>query len=290
LEVVMKKTKKPKKKTFFEKSTIGEFGNVLPIGIPEVANRSFSFKSRIMFGDRKMIADLRDQGLPIGKYVSSVLGLFVDRVGDTNIQGMEEEVERLLFFRSMYFADVLYMYYRLKIEKFGKTLAWIVNCPYHKFSFEYEADLGTADVQYIKREDGEIPKSISWDVPLIDGLEYKGELRKTLGISMPHWGIFHDDAFAEQINEAEAMSIMLQQCVLKADGNPIAVTDELLESGLTDVDYEHLSNFLSDRMGGPQLIVDVKCKRCKRSIFEVIKWMSPDFLSSSSSRAKTGII
>jgi hypothetical protein len=262
--------------SIFKKKLLKDWGMQLPIGMPGMGDRSFSFR-RYMLDEEVKIAEFKQsKQVTLGRYVAQILAHMLTSLGGQDYSKMEASAKVAALLK-MYAADVLYMYYWLRIEGMGEFMDWDMQCSRCESSFVFESDFNTMEVQVV--EEG---MDLVWDYETKRGFQLGDKLFKVLTMHSPYWAIYDSAEFKGEINNALATAAVIRSSIVAADGEPVGIVDATLRKGMHKYDYEHLGKFMDKRMGGPQMTLELDCPDCKRKINEIVPWMHPDFLSITS--------
>lgn len=267
------------------KTTLGELGPQLPIGIPDktgALQKTLDVRKWRM-PEEQEIGALRSahQGKNVGKYVSALLAKMCTRLGPYTFDDSMKTDDRLLAIAKMSLADALYAYVWLRFKATGPDYPLESQCPYCRTEFPFKADLSSLEVVTITDV-----QSAIWEYELHDPIEVRGKTVSKLTLGPPGWSVIEaaDPQAMAELNTGTVKCRLIYGSVRSLDGLgevPLA-PGELDE--IVKYDIEELSRLMDERVVGPVMQIEGRCPSptCKRKFQIPIEWTTEDFFSTSS--------
>lgn len=262
--------------------SLAEFGKKLPIGFKDakgVTHRDFQlvewdFELEEVLGD---IVEKHPE-MPIGQYLSEIVGHGVSHVGQIDVTKMKRSERRLLV-HQMYYADVVYMYVWIRIGALGKELRLDkFPCKGCKKQIDYVGDLLSIEVKGL-----EGPPSVV--VELKKGMKYGGEYRKKVTVGGLRWSFMETDDPTVLSNPAKMKLQTMNHGLIGVEGTiegaPVIITREVLRS-MDPREINRVISEIDEANGGAAMQIEGKCPKCKSDFVEPIDWSYDDFFGRSS--------
>lgn len=267
------------------KTTLGEWGPQLPIGVLDPAGqvgRSLEVRKWRM-KEEKEIGALRAEhrNKNVGKYVSALLARMCTKLGPHTFDDSMRVEDRLLIINQMYMADVLYAYVWLRFKSLGKDLPFAPRCPYCRNEFSFKANLNSLDVVAVFDHE-----KMPWEYELSEPISVRGKEVTKLVIGSPRWAMLEsaDNSAISELNTGGIKSALIYASVQSlGDEQDVALAPGELDD-LVKYDIEELTRLMDERTMGPIMALEGACPRpaCGRTFQLPVNWTSEDFFSTSS--------
>jgi hypothetical protein len=272
----------PKKEPKIVKTTLGELGPQLPIGIPDktgALQRALAVRKWRLPEEREIGAlRAKHKHKNVGKYVSALLAKMCTQLGPHRFDGSQEDPKRMLMIDQMYLGDVLYAYVWLRYKSMGPDMPLHPSCPYCQEDFRYKGDLSTLDVAMAT----ELRATI-WDYELREPIKMRNREIRKLTLGPPLLSAL-TAANVDELNTGNSKSTLIYGSVksLEGLGEIIPAPGEL--DDLCKYDIEELSRLMDERTLGPIMMIKGRCPApaCGRDFQIPIEWTTEDFFSTSS--------
>jgi hypothetical protein len=280
-------TEMTEKTSFLRKTTLGELGPNLPIGM--ISNgqlkKNISCRRWRFAEEKKLSAYKKDnKGVLLGDYIAFMMGMLMTEIGDHKwIDEItpDNQMQRLLSVYGLYQPDVLYMFMYARKVALGNILEGAeFSCPYCQFENKRNLDLDDLDVLVIDK-----PEDLEIEIELKDGLVIHKELRKKISVTPPKWELMQHPAVYEE-DEALLTAETFKRCIVKAEGcdptKPIVLLDQDLDE-LSYYDLQLISRTINDNTPGPKMVIEIdKCKKCRKPFKSNVDFGANSFFSSAS--------
>lgn len=266
-----------------KKTTLAELGPNLPIGL---RSPSGSYETRLSarrwtLKEEKQLARFKAEESTYTKYVSTVLGTMLSRIGPANFDEVTDIYARKVAVGQMYMADVFYAYVWLRIQAIGPELVVPVKCRKCNTEFNFTGDLNTTEV--IIPADKE---KVEWEFFLRDPIQVRSKTVSGFRIGQQIWArVESTDA-----SDGDKASIIMNSVRgfvgdLDPNGKPYDLdisSNELDE--LSKYDLEKLSRELNNKFLGANMTLDVTCvsEKCANMWVVPLNWMYDSFFAVSS--------
>lgn len=258
-----------------------ELKNQLPIGLKNkegvyFENNIFSFKSWGL-EEEKNISKMKIESKSAGQFINQMLSYMLEKIGDHNFENMEEPA-KLLMINQMNLVDVLYMYIYLRYDQLGNTISLNIPCgTCGKLMKGFDADMDGLDVTVREDEDAD-----DWNYELRKKFDIDNEEVKSLKIRRTPWAALESVKQNEAMGTSELFQIMLKHSMMgKNDEVGYQQLDDIFKK-IRKVDFEYLTQFLSDKNGGPSMNVEGNCKFCASPFLFALDWNYQTFFGTSS--------
>lgn len=273
---------KPERKPEVIKTTLGELGPQLPIGIPDKT------------GTLQKALDVRKWRLPeereigalraeykhknVGKYLSALLAKMCTVIGSHTFDDSLEDSQRMLTINQMFLGDVLYAYVWLRFKSMGPDVPLHPSCPYCSADFRFKGDLASLEVATVSDL-----RATIWDYELQEPIKVRSKEIRKLTLGLPLLSVL-TAANVDELNTGENKSTLIYGSVksLEGIGEIVPVPGELDE--LCKYDIEELSRLMDEKTVGPIMTIKGGCPAatCGREFNLPIEWTTEDFFSTSS--------
>lgn len=262
---------------------LAEFGKKLPIGFKDAKgalHRDFDlvpwdFELEEALGD---IVEKHPE-MPMGQYLSEVVGHSVARVGTIDLTKLKRSEKRLLVYQ-MFYADVLYMYVHVRIGALGSELKMdSFPCKGCKKPIrDYVGDLDSIEVKGL-----EGPPRV--EVELRRPVDIAGKKRRALVVGGLRWAFMETDDPTILSNPAKMKMQTLNYGVCGAeglpDGTPVVFDREIMRA-MDPRDINRVVAAIDEANGGAVMQIEGRCPKCKAKFVEPIDWSYDDFFGRSS--------
>lgn len=269
------------------KTTLGEYGDRLPIGILDADGRlhkdiiTKSWKTRDERELGKKVAP--DAGMV--DHVPLVVANMCSRIGPHNMDAIDDATKSVIV-STMYMADVFYVYALLRVKTMGHRLQLEVACPRAQcgVSFPYTGDLRTTEVMAVDDID-----TILRRYDLEDPITLRKTLVTHVQLSYPKWSVM--EQARGNTNEADIKALALQGTIVGLNDlqEPVALTlaeiDELSKRDFEGMQESINKNFLGPKMGLEGSCRPEVCTRFRRGGYDFklpIDWSYRSFFGASS--------
>jgi hypothetical protein len=272
------------------KSSPAELGYQLPIGalVGSSLSRSFGLGD-FNYHVEKSLGDFkkRNQTLPNTAAISKLVALMLTNLGGEKFEhlptdSIEDETKAVIDIGKLFFADVYYIYVKIRIESLGPEFDVQFMCPTCKYQGKMTVDLNTMDVFTV----GD-PSVLLTEVELFRGLRFRdGSIKKRVKIQPMLWLHMTGDEAKEAAGDQTLMKLhFISKCVVGVEGfdDSVLLTQEELGS-LGKLDIEKISQAINEINFGPSLIVNGECpnRDCTTPFMWPIDWDYDNFFSVSS--------
>jgi len=270
------------------KTTLGEYGDQLPIGIQDSdgkITKDIVTKKWRTKDERELGKKFANCPTEMPKHVSIIVSNMCEKLGPHNMDSLSDK-EKKLVVSMMYFGDVFYVYSLLRMKTMGKNLKLQINCPFPgcDAEFKYVADLSTLDVVYVNNIEDMI-----WQYELEDPIELRGNMVEKFQLSYPKWEVLERNS--GNLNSADVkIAILINSIIgLNDSQEPIALAQHELDD-LSKPDFENLVSEIDDRFIGPNMSVEGVypedlCQHNRsgnRKFVQPIRWEYQNFFGHSS--------
>lgn len=268
----------PLKVVKLHKTTLGERGPVLPLGVPDVTGKLLLQDMAFLpwrTKEEKALAKLREDNKKLSgpRFVSTVLGLLSSSLAGHALSTMRSEVARLNI-SQMFMGDVIYAYVSLRIHAVGNDYPIGMNCPHCGESVKMMGDLRGMDVLT-----AETLEDAQWDFKLMTPLAIRGKTVSVLRMGPPRWGTLEAMPRADDL---EVRANLVPACVHSIPDLPgIALAPHELDE-MTKLDFERVSDQIDQFLIGPDMSFEMKCDFCKNVLQHRIQWTYENFFKTSS--------
>jgi hypothetical protein len=275
---------KKTEETRFKKTTLGELGPNLPIGVLDPATRKVEKGLEHLDWTTRMERELgksKKKTMNQAEHVSLILSRLYTRVGhlkwDPN--SLDEKKRRVEYggrLSSMYSGDIFYMYYWLRRNVIGNIVTIDkVTCGRCEAEFTWEGDLDTVEVTTVDDE-----KQLDWAYELIRPFKIGEKLVEQMTLRSPRWGALEAHA-GDIVDDGSAKIIAVSSSVTMVNGEPENLDMEDLDN-MGKRDLEALARRLNEEFIGPKMSIEQDCPKCERPINMPIDWRHESFFGNSS--------
>jgi len=264
------------------KTTLKELGPNLPLGVPQpdgslatgIDVRPWRMK------EEKELGSLREErrGDNVAKYVSVVLSAMCNVLGSHKLSEMQDITTRLIHISQLFMCDAFYAYFWLRYKALGPHLAMEINCPSCSNKFDFTADLESLEVTTVKSLDDAM-----WDYKLRDPFEIRGKVVEGFKMGPARWNAIETGKGAGMLDTGAAKHGIIHGSIHSILGlsEQIALMDTELDD-MSKYDLEKLTSTLEDKAVGPDMAIEDKCPKCKRTFRTTIDWSYDNFFGISS--------
>lgn len=271
-------TSKPK----IKRVALKDLGPTLPLGVVDSGGKlARSIECRRWRGaEEREVGRIQNDSKERGDFLSRLMGFMYTRVGDHDFEKMSEP-EKQAIVGQMHMGDVFYMYVWLRTKCVGMSLKMDLTCPRCNFEFPFDADLSTVEVRT-----AESLADVKWTYDLIDPFDLRGQKATGFELGPVKW-IAMEESIRKALesggtNVGLAKMDVIQNCIQGVKGrDPMVLTERELDE-LTKMDIETLVARIDEHEVGPDMSVETKCQRCKRSIRTSLDWGYESFFEVSS--------
>jgi hypothetical protein len=238
------------------RTTIGEYGDKLPIGILDRDGRLHKdivckpWKTR----DERELGKKLASDAGMIEHVPLVVANMCSRIGPHNMDTIPDG-EKSVILSTMYMADVFYAYTLLRTKTMGHRLQLQVSCPraHCGATFPYTGDLRTTEVMAVEDID-----SILRKVDLEDPITIRKKHVTHFMLAAPKWSVM--DQGKGSINEADIKAYVLQGTIvgINDDQEPVSLTLNEIDE-LSKRDFEGLQENINKNFLGPKMGLEGKC-------------------------------
>lgn len=238
------------------KTTIGEYGDKLPIGILDRDGRLHKdivckpWKTR----DERVLGQKIAPDAGMIEHVPLVVANMCSRIGPHDMDAIPD-AEKSVIMSTMYMADVFYAYTLLRTKTMGHRLQLTVQCPRNScgVTFPYVGDLRTTEVMAVEDID-----SILRRVDLKDPITIRKKTVTHFMLSAPKWSVM--DQGKGSMNEADIKAYVLQGTIvgLNNEEEPVSLTLNEIDE-LSKPDFEDLQENINQNFFGPKMGLEGKC-------------------------------
>jgi hypothetical protein len=269
------------------KTTLGEYGDKLPIGIldkdgvlhKDIVTKPWKTRDERELG--KKVAP--DTGMV--EHVPLVVANMCSRIGPYRMDEIPD-AEKSVILSTMYMADVFYAYALLRMKSMGHSLRLTVACPrmHCGVRFPYAGDLRTTEVMAVDNID-----DILRHYNLEDPIELRKKRVTHFALAAPKWSV--TEQAKGVTNEADIKAYVLQGTIvgLNDETEPVALTmnelDELSKRDFEGAQENINQNYLGPKMGLEGTCTPEVCTKYKAGGFEFkqpIDWGYKNFFGASS--------
>lgn len=268
-------------------TTLEKWGAKLPLGIlngdgtyaKDIVVRPWKFK------EERELGELRDSNRDanMSQYVGMVLATMCSKIGPHNFEDMKFE-ERRVILGQMCMGDVFYAYVWLRVQTMGHQLEMNVTCTSCAAKYPFTADLRTVEV-----ETAEDVADAQWEYELKTPITIRSKKCTRLILGPNRWNDMEQMKGGGGLDTGAAKAAIIKGSIaalpdhVDAQGKPQAIA--LAESELDEMmkrDIEALTTQIDKRGIGPEMVVESKCKKCKRENRQPIEWGYDSFFGDSS--------
>jgi len=273
-----------------QKTTVKERGANLPLGMlggdAGAYARNIAVREWTLVEERSIGAE-RDanRDANIAQFVSMILSQMCTKFGRHDFESMKP-AERRANVGQAFMGDVFYAYVWLRIQAMGNVLSLNLTCPNCLNKFEFAADLDTVEVTTAdKLQDAQ------WEYELFKPLEVRGKTVKKLLMGPAYWNALEMmSSTGSGFDSGAAKSAIILGSIhgladyKDKDGKAevVALASHELDR-MNKRDIERLTAAIDKNAIGPDMSVEDKCGRCKRTFKLSIDWSYDSFFGDSSS-------
>lgn len=262
-------------KSGLKKTSIGELGGNLPIGV----NGSKAIEVRPWrMKEEKEIGEIRDKhrDMNMPQFVSVVLAHMLAKLGDHDFTTMPA-VEKQLLIQQMYIPDVYYAWIYLRIQSLGAELELQVDCPRCRSNFGYQADLSSTEVWHCEDT---TPPEIVYQVqrPFV----IREQKVEQINFGPAIWDVLRS-ASGNDLNTGNVKSALLLGCIKSIpgiDNANILGPNELDE--MAKLDLERALKTIDNKAPGVMMVLDTVCPKCQFQYEQNLDWGYDNFFGTSS--------
>jgi len=282
-------------KTKMKETTLGEWGNKLPIGIKGKSRRDFTFKSWGL-DEEKEISEMKRKSTTMGPFVNQLLSYMIKDFCGESFENKDIN-EKLITFNQLILSDVLYMYLYLRYDQLDELVRMDVTCNNcGKINKDFTANMEGLDVDVLDVETVKIVNPVKTDSPkqpeAPDNFSYK--LRKpfklgddkievsTIKLKRTPWDAMERASDEVTTNQGMLTELIFQNSIVGINDEIGYVDMDKLLKGFRKTDFERMSNAINKYNGGPTLRISDKCRYCSIHFYKQLDWGYDSFFGSSS--------
>jgi len=267
------------------KTTIGEYGQQLPIGFRESGsyNRHFALRA-FRFAEEEVIGEIRAKakGITLGRLVAEILGVLIKEVGPYDFGSMKT-LDKVSILNGMHYGDVMYMYLWARLEAIGPEVPFVLDCPLCRTRNRGVGDMNDLDVTVLDEEAGEEELRVIGH-ELKHGMTIRGEARHRISIGPMRWAALDTRRLSGSsvLNDAVREITVIRSSIDGAEGveGSLVLSDTEIRT-ISKYDKEQLHAVINDKMAGPILIIEHVCEGCGETLYQVMDWTYDSFFRSS---------
>jgi hypothetical protein len=267
-----------------ELPTISEVGKVLPLGYRDQTGKKHATFDLVDWDwdVEEELGELaeKNQDMPIGTYISEVIGTGLRVLGDIDFTKLKRSHRRLVV-SNLYQADALYVYVWVRIVALGASIRFDpFKCERCKRPTDFVGDLRTLEV---KRHEGEdVPTAeVELDRPFAYG---KLETSKVV-VGPLRWSFMENDDASVLTNPAKFRLAILRNAVVGVEGAregaPVVLTREHARS-IGPAGVNRIVAAVDELGGGAVMECVSRCVACGTEFRRAIDWTYDNFFGRSS--------
>lgn len=263
--------------TPFTRTTLGEWGRQLPIGILHegALHRNFTFKRFTAAQEREIeIVKREKKGMGQPDFVLEVLSRMVTQLGPHNFESMRD-VERRVVLQSLWMADIFVLWVWLRIDAMGNDVKFRMTCRGCREDLKPEVSLEDIDVKVV-----DSVSQLTWPYALRDGLILSGAVEKNLILQPPRWSVLLGDKNRKTAIVDLKVSVSIGAIRRAGDGTKSAGRKDFDE--MTKFDLEHLQREVDDHSPGIEMEFSTDCDKCGTENRYGFDWTYDFFFTASS--------
>jgi len=257
-----------------KKTTLGEWGRKLPVGLLEgdKLGREFTLRES-SFGTEREIQKGRpsERSRTKTENTTYILSKLLTSLGGQKLDP-DKPAETQVLLAKCWLADVMYMWLWARYEACGDTLEIPFPCPYCDHvedpPVKYEMvgfDVGTA----------EQPSELVHAYKLKFPLEVRGQAVSALKLQPPTWSIYM--TATKDSGEQDARLLMSMICGTDKHDS-ILLTDTEIDK-MKRPDYVGVKAKAAEMAYGPQLVIEHSCTKCGKKGMLYLDWGYDSFFS-----------
>jgi hypothetical protein len=277
-----KTTEEVTEETKVKKVLLGEMPNLLALGTNPGGGAPLEKGVEMLRWNLKKEKELgalvgENKGVSVSFYTSMILSRMCTRIGHHDFTKNDVKADaKAMLVNQMYIGDVYAAWLHLRISALGNILHLEIPCPACKHDNKLPADLNTVEVVT-----ADSVEDLYWEYQLKDPITIRRNTVTGFKFGPPRWSVMDQIDSPDNIGEAKAKVIM--GSIVKVIGieGDIALADHELDE-LSKTDFENIAAGINDHPLGPDMSVELKCKKCRREIVQPIDWTYSNFFSISS--------
>lgn len=256
--------------------TLEELQNNLPVPQDDKSSQDFTFRNWTM-AEEKQIAKLKTSRGVMGKFVSGVFELMIDKFCGMNFQDLKNE-EKIVILNQLEMPNIMYMWVWLRCDVMGEHIVMDINCPVcNRLNKEKTFTLSKMDVSITDKKD---PKTVVYK--LLKPFDFNGEKVEQLKLRVTKWEAMENSSDDVATNEGLMKEIVFRNSIIGFNDSEGYIDIDSMLTKLHKRDIEALSNAISKHNGGPTLMLRDKCEYCNRDYFKYLNWGYDYFFGQSS--------
>lgn len=268
-----------------KKVLLKDLGPTLPLGIADasgVLHREIECR-RWRGAEEREAGRLQADSKERGDFVSRLMAFMYTRIGEHNLDDMKD-AEKQVILSKMYMGDVFYMYVWLRTRCLGTSLKMDLTCPRPRCpdTFPFDADLNTLEVRTADSLD-----AVKWSYDLHEPFDLRGGQAQGFELGPIRW-VAMEEVIRKALKNSDqgdpgmAKMDTIFNCIQSVKGvDPLVMIPRELDE-LGKIDIEMLSNKIDEHEVGPDMSVEEKCPRCKRTFRTSLDWGYESFFGVSS--------
>lgn len=264
--------------TELRKTTLGELGGLLPIGVASegALHRQFAFRRYTTANEREFETIRKEKkNISTPEFVIEILSRMCTRVGPYDFDSLDPSQRRLVL-QNLYMGDVFYLWTCLRIEALGPDVRFKLDCAACRTELRPGVDLNSIDVRYVDQ-----PSQLFWKHTLRDGLELGSSVEKELILQPPRWSIL----ISNERNKKTAISDLKVSVAIGSirqvgDGKKSPTRRDF--DSMSKYDLEFLQKSVDDHAPGIEMEFEVECDQCDHKNRYGFDWTFDFFFGASS--------
>jgi hypothetical protein len=258
------------------KTTLGEWGRKLPVGMVEgdKFNREFTFRD-LNFGVEREVQKLvaKEETKTLGSHATLVLSQILTSLGGQRLDPAKYDETRALLAKC-WLADVMYMWLWARRESCGKDLEINFPCTNQECRFVESPtpvyDLDSFDVVTADSVD-QLHGQYATKTPY----EVRGQTVNAFRLQPPTWSIYMgNDAVSAEMDA----KVMLAGICGTDKHESILLTDQEVDC-FRRLDHVGVQAAINKLVFGPKLVVEHACPKCHRESKLFLDWQFDSFFS-----------
>lgn len=259
-----------------KKTTLGEWGQKLPVGIVEGEkfNREFSFRE-LEFGVERKIQEIcaKEKVKTNGPQATVVLSQLLTSIGGQKLDPESPAATRAVLAK-LYLADIMYMWLWARRMSCGKDLEVNFPCTNEKCEFIEDPspvyDLDSFDIQTAENV-SELRGQWTAKTPY----EIRGQTVNAFRLQPATWSVYMS---ADSMGAETDAKLLLAGICGTDKHESIMLTDQEINH-FRRPDYVGLTMAINKLTFGPKLVVEHQCPKCEKMDKMFLDWSYDSFFS-----------
>jgi len=250
--------------------------NNLPVELPDRETQEFTFKNWTM-KEEKQIAKLKTSSGMMGKFVSSVFQLMLNRFCGEDFDAKDTN-EKILTINQLDLPNVMYMWVYLRYEVMGEFVVMDVNCPTcGRLNKQRTFNIESMDIHVKEKTE---PRYDYYT--LLKPFDFGGETVEKLKIRVTKWDAMESAKDEVAANEGLMKELIFRNSIIGMNDAEGHIDSASIIENLHKRDIEKLSQKISEHNGGPSLSLEDKCEFCGTDYSKFLNWSYDHFFGQSS--------